>query len=142
MTDFRAQRMPSPEGRGVARRAWDRAWGAYRSTATPVLRPIIEPMARPVANSAAYDLVGFWVAWHMYGGFEGLQEHMHMSRSAIYRRVNLFRKLFGEHPDTYQMPGVALDVRAYHQRKPYGWTPGDDEAQADAPVVEAVTPTE
>jgi len=36
-----------------------------------------------------------------------------MSRSAVYRRIALFRRLTGKHPDEYQIPGVSLDVEEY-----------------------------
>jgi hypothetical protein len=58
------------------------------------------------------DLVGFWLLWHLEGGFAGLQE-MGMSRSGIYRRVQAFRTVFGAHPDTFDMPGVSIDLGAY-----------------------------
>jgi hypothetical protein len=38
---------------------------------------------------------------------------MGMSRSSIYRRISLFRKIFGVHPDEYQMPGVELNITKY-----------------------------
>ena len=41
-----------------------------------------------------------------------------MSRSAIYRRVTAFRRVFGEHPDVYRMPGVTLDVGEYLAHRP------------------------
>jgi hypothetical protein len=40
-----------------------------------------------------------------------------MSRSAIYRRLRLFRKLFGVHPDEFQMPGVTIDLAAFQEGK-------------------------
>ncbi len=38
---------------------------------------------------------------------------MGMSRSSIYRRISLFRKMLGVHPDEYEMPGVKLDIIKY-----------------------------
>jgi hypothetical protein len=58
------------------------------------------------------ELVGFWLMWHLEGGFEGLQR-LGMSRSAIYRRVSAFRRMFGAHPDEFTLPGVSLDVETY-----------------------------
>ena len=60
------------------------------------------------------DLVGFWVVWHLEGGFEGLQG-MGMSRASIYRRIKLFRIAVGAHPDEFVMPGVTLDLAAYRE---------------------------
>jgi hypothetical protein len=112
MTDFRSDRMESPEGRGVARRAWDGYTGAIGKVATPALRPLV----RLYAAGSIVDLVGFWAVWHLEGGFEGLQR-MGMSRASIYRRIKLFRMAFGAHPDEFEMPGITLDLVAYRE----GW---------------------
>jgi hypothetical protein len=45
VTDFRSDRMQSPEGKGKARRAWD----AYAKTVEKVSRPVVEPFARKAA---------------------------------------------------------------------------------------------
>jgi hypothetical protein len=112
MTDFRSDRMESPEGRGIARRTWDGYTGAIGKVATPALRPLV----RLYAAGSIVDLVGFWAVWHLEGGFEGLQK-MGMSRASIYRRVKLFRVAFGAHPDEFVMPGITLDLEAYRD----GW---------------------
>ena len=57
------------------------------------------------------------MTWQLEGGFEGLRR-IGMSRSAIYRRVKLFRSMTGLHPDEYVMPGVEIDVKAYREGKP------------------------
>ena len=36
-----------------------------------------------------------------------------MSRSAVYRRVSLFRKATGTHPDEFRLPGVTVNVAQY-----------------------------
>lgn len=108
MADFRSSRMESPEGKGRARRAWD----AYASAVTKVSAPVVEPFARKAAVPVMMDLAGFWLLWHAEGGFEGLQR-IGMSRSSIYRRISLFRKLLGVHPDEYEMPGVKLDIATF-----------------------------
>lgn len=114
MTDFRSDRMASPEGKGIARRAWD----AYAATVNRVAAPAIEPLARKVAMPVLLDLMGFWLAWHLEGGFEGLRR-LGMSRASIYRRISLFRKTMEVHPDEFQLAGVTLDIEAY-QAKPMG----------------------
>jgi hypothetical protein len=108
VADFRSERMPSPEGRGVARRAWD----AYANAISKATLPVVEPFARKAAMPVALDLAGFWLLWHVEGGFEGLLR-MGMSRASIYRRIRLFRRIFGVHPDEYEMPGVTLDLATY-----------------------------
>ena len=36
-----------------------------------------------------------------------------MSRASIYRKVAMFRKVTGIHPDEFDLPGVDLDLAAY-----------------------------
>ncbi len=110
MTDFRSERMESPEGKGIARRAWDAYAGAVERS--PVTQTIARKMAIPVAT----DMVGFWVLWHLEGGFEGMRR-IGMSRATIYRRIKTFRMLLGVHPDEFEMPGITLDVAAHRE----GW---------------------
>lgn len=110
--------MPSAEGRGRARRAWD----AYVRTTNKVARPVVEmtPLGdslRSVSASTVSDLVGFWVLWHTYGGFEGLLA-LGMSRSSIFRKVALFRRVFGAHPDEYSIPGITIDLAKVHEQPP------------------------
>ena len=104
--------MPSPEGKGIARRAWE----AYAAQVERQAGPAIEPLARKVAVPVLLDLMGFWLAWHLEGGFEGLQR-MGMSRASIYRRVSLFRRTMGMHPDEFRPPGISLDIEAYQAGK-------------------------
>jgi hypothetical protein len=114
--DFRAARMPSPEGRGIAKSRLAQAWDAYAATvgkaARPVLGPVVMPLAKALAARWVEDLLGFWLIWHLEGGFDGLQR-VGMSRSAIYRRIASFRKQYGVHPDEFVMPGVTIDLDAY-----------------------------
>jgi hypothetical protein len=98
--------MASPEGRGLARRAWEAYASAVRSS------PVVESLSRKLAVPVAMDLTGFWLIWHLEGGFEGLRR-LGMSRSSIYRRISMFRETMGVHPDEYEMPGVTLDLLAY-----------------------------
>lgn len=111
MKDFRSDPSPTPEGKGRARRAWD----AYVKAMSPVVAsvlPVFEPAIRRVATSMTVDLLGFWMAWHLHGGFEGLVE-LGMHPSTVWRKVKLFRTVTGQHPDEFEMPGVTLDQAAY-----------------------------
>ena len=108
MSDFRSERMPSVEGRGLAQSRFQQAWEAYQRGS----RTAVEPAARWIALRLTEDLAGFWLIWQLEGGFEGLQR-LGLSRSAIYRRIARFRKTFGVHPDEYSFPGVSVDVVAY-----------------------------
>ena len=112
VVDFRSDRMETPEGRGIARRAWE----GYVGAVTKVTTPAIKPLVRKYAAGSIVDLVGFWTVWHLEGGFEGLQR-MGMSRASIYRRIKLFRIAFGAHPDEFEMPGITLDLAAFRE----GW---------------------
>ncbi|MGB6057194.1 MAG: hypothetical protein WBF71_02945 [Microthrixaceae bacterium] len=107
--DFRSDPMDSPEGKGRARRAWD----AYVKTANKVAGPVMVPLVAPMARKQVIELVGFWVAWHLYGGFEGLVEQVGMHPSTVWRKVKKFRVAFKEHPDVFEMPGVTIDAKAY-----------------------------
>jgi hypothetical protein len=108
--------MPTPEGRGIARSRWRKAWDAYaravNKVALPALEPVIDPAARKIAGVMTTEAVGFWLMWHLEGGFEGLQR-LGMSRSGIYRRIKYFRRIMGAHPDEFEFPGVSLDLEAY-----------------------------
>lgn len=113
-TDFRSSRMDSPEGRGIARARWEASpEGQLRTTPGD---PSLGRFARWVAAPTALDLAGFWVMWHLRGGFEGLRQ-MGLSRSSIYRRVSTFRRATGMHPDEFVFPGISLDLTAYQERE-------------------------
>ena len=112
VVDFRSDRMDSPEGRGIARRAWEGYVGAVGKVTTPAIRPLV----RKYAAGSIVDLIGFWAVWHLEGGFEGLQR-MGMSRASIYRRVSLFRRTMGVHPDEFRPPGISLDIETYQAGK-------------------------
>jgi len=111
--DFRSDPSPSPEGRGVARRAWDVYAGAVRKGTRKALEsPVLEPSIRRLATKMTMDLLGFYAAWHLHGGFEGLVD-LGMHPSTVWRKVKMFRTVTGKHPDEFVMPGLALDPSAY-----------------------------
>ena len=115
VSDYRSDPMPSAEGHGRARGRWQRAWDAYTKALGPVVEPAVLPAARWLATRRVEGLVGFWLLWHLEGGFGGL-ERLGMSRSSIYRRIATFRSSFGVHPDEYEMPGVSIDLEEYLRR--------------------------
>src|SRR6478752_1097039 len=104
--------MESPEGRGLARRAWEGYVGVVGKVASPALRPLVNMYAA----GSIVDLVGFWAVWHLEGGYQGLR-NLGMSRASIYRRIKLFRIAFGAHPDEFEMPGITLDLEDFRA----GW---------------------
>jgi hypothetical protein len=119
VADFRAERMPSPEGEGIARTSLEKAWDGYHAANKAINKPLnaalpgLKTLLRGWATSTMFDLFGFWLMWHLLGGFEGLQKALGMSRSSVYRRISQFRAAFGEHPDVYTFPGVTIDVDAF-----------------------------
>lgn len=112
MEDFRSAPMESAEGKGLARRAWDSYVKTTNRVLGPALGPLIEPTAKKIGASVTADLMGFWLVWHLEGGFEGCRR-LGMSRSAIYRRIKIFRSALGVHPDEFVLHGVTLDLAAY-----------------------------
>jgi len=107
--DFRSERMESPEGKGLARRAWDE----YRAAVTRAIQtPVVAPLTNRIVSDMTADLMGFWLIWQLEGGFEGARR-AGMSRTTIYRRIKRFRIATGSHPDEFQLPGVQIDLGAY-----------------------------
>jgi hypothetical protein len=107
MADFRSDPMPTPDGHGKAKNAFAKAWAKYSREAV-----------YPISRTITFDIFGFWIAWNLYGGFEGLMRSeaeggMAMSRSAVYRRIQLFRMATGFHPDDFSVPGITIDVEEY-----------------------------
>ncbi len=110
--DFRSDRMETPEGKGKAKGRFERVWDSYSRGVNSVTGPVGARLSKSMGAATAVDLLGFWLTWQTEGGFDGLLR-LGMSRSAIYRRIGLFRKFMGVHPDEYEMPGVTIDVAAY-----------------------------
>ena len=102
--DFRSERMESPEGKGKAKANLDR----YLSTA----RPVKKPKVKYATARLTPELYGFWLMWHLEGGFEGLRSEG-MSRSSIYRRLRSFRMIMGMHPDECKIAGVMTNLAEY-----------------------------
>ena len=71
--DFRSDPMQSPEGAGRARtRRGRRTPRRSTSTSHRVSRRLVS-LAKKTSVPVVFDLLGFWLNWHMEGGFEGLQ---------------------------------------------------------------------
>lgn len=110
--DFRSDRSETAEGKGRARAAWDAYARTVSKVSEPVIVPLITPVARRIAATQVADLLGFWMLWHLHGGFEGLVE-LGMHPSTVWRKVNKFRTVFKVHPDEFELPGITLDVGEY-----------------------------
>jgi hypothetical protein len=106
--DLRKQRSESVEGKGRARRAWD----GYATTVSKLRPRWMDDAVKQLAYRWTEDMVGFWVCWHIYGGFEGLQRAGWNERT-IFRRLRKFRLVFHTHPDDFELPGVSVDLEAY-----------------------------
>ncbi|HLA82144.1 MAG TPA: hypothetical protein VJP78_11105 [Thermoleophilia bacterium] len=106
--DLRKQRSESSEGKGLARRAWDR----YAEAANSVRPGWVDDAVKRLAGRWTADLMGFWMSWHLHGGFEGL-ERAGWHRATIYRKLKRFRTVFKVHPDAYKVVGVTLDHQAF-----------------------------
>ena len=115
MTDLRGERMPSHEGLGMARRAWDAYAKAVNRVAIPLMLPTVEKVSRKWAARTVPDLIGFWVFWHLQGGFEGMLKLGYDERT-IYRKLKRFRQLLGKHPDEFKLAGVKLEPPAYWEQ--------------------------
>jgi hypothetical protein len=106
--DLRKQRSESSEGKGRARRAWQ----AYADAVNRFRPKWVDEALRDLALRWTEEMVGFWVCWHLYGGFEGL-EKAGWHRATIYRKLKRFRLVFHKHPDEFELVGVNLDLEAF-----------------------------
>lgn len=106
--DLRSDRMPTVEGSGRARKAWE----TYSAAIGKVGGPVIDPIAKRMGASIVSDMMGFWVVWQLEGGFAGM-ERLGMGRTTIFRRVKRFRQVMGKHPDDFTLPGVTINPEAY-----------------------------
>lgn len=108
--DYRSEKMESSEGLGRAR---DR-WAAYIDSLDPVIVGAVYDDGLPFFDSdwakETSELVGFWIAWHLAGGFAAL-ERAGWNRATIFRKARRFRAVFGQHPDEYEFPWITLDLR-------------------------------
>jgi len=125
-SDYRSDKMESREGRGMAlerRRRWAdgvpadmwEALGSGNSRASferlvgaDQAKAFWDEMAREAKELA--ELRGFWISWHLAGGFEAL-EGAGWNRATLFRKIRRFREVFGEHPDEYQFEWIKLDLR-------------------------------
>jgi hypothetical protein len=119
--DFRSDKSESTEGGRVA----VARWGGYHhnldedviadafSTSARTMEDLDSEIRDEIAADALErsELIGFWVAWHLAGGFDNL-ERGGWHRATIFRKVRRFRATYGTHPDEYVFPWVKLDLEA------------------------------
>jgi len=123
--DFRTKKMESREGRGYAlerRRQWEDAIppkvlrlafsGQDINTLDGMVGEETADEFRDRWRSEVKDrsdLIGFWVSWHLAGGFHAL-ELGGWNRATLYRKLKQFRVTFGAHPDEFEFEYLKLDV--------------------------------
>lgn len=71
-----------------------------------ILAPIVQPVAQRVAGQSVQRLLGFWVMWHSYGGFDGLLAAKVISRAGVYAQRKEFGVVFGTPIEDF-LPEVA-----------------------------------
>jgi hypothetical protein len=131
--DFRTDKSDSVEGTGRAAARWYAYHGALDedvvAEAFPMQALDAEDYPDFVRDDIAEDameqseLIGFWVAWHMAGGFAALEEGG-WHRATIFRKVRRFRARYGAHPDDYSFPWIRLDLES-------AWAAGIERRIAD-----------
>jgi hypothetical protein len=121
--------MQSPEGRGRARHQWrefrrslpeDVRSAAFDQGGVPVsafpeeYRPQLEQLLADELKAVRErsELIGFWVTWHLAGGFENLED-AGWHRATIFRKIKRFRQEYGAHPDEYEFSWLKLDLHRY-----------------------------
>lgn len=117
MRDYRSDKMSSLEGAGTARARFhahlERLPDGYLELVDEGL-DVYEQLpdegrTGEVANVIELsELVSFWMAWHLAGGFAGL-ERSGWNRSTIFRKLRRFRAAVGEHPDDYRFEWLDVD---------------------------------
>jgi hypothetical protein len=117
--DFRADKSITVEGSGNAAARWNAYHHALDEDVLAEAFPMrgVDEEQHPdyVRDDIAEDameqseLIGFWVAWHMAGGFLALEEGG-WHRATIFRKIRRFRARYGEHPDEYSFPWITLDL--------------------------------
>jgi hypothetical protein len=142
--DYRSDKMGSIEGVSNARGRWfdwlselsdDEAAFLMRMPNITVFtnldrtRADKDEDAEPVDVKERSELLGFWIMWHLAGGFKRL-EQWGWHRSTIHRKIRRFRDAYGGiHPDEYKFNWIDLDLdKAWSDSAEVYWhVHGDDE---------------
>ena len=117
--DFRSDKSDSAEGGRVAVHRWA---GYHHNLDEDVVAQAfstpaqsMEELDAEIRDGLAADalerseLIGFWVAWHLAGGFDNL-ERGGWHRATIFRKIRRFRATYGAHPDEFVFPWIQLDL--------------------------------
>ncbi len=129
--DYRDQKMATLEGHGIAASLWEEflddeieglAEQAQERGRFKAAQPRLEYWPEDIRDEVATqvreeaELLGFWLAWHLAGGFRQL-EQSGWHRATIFRKVRQFRDAYGAHPDETDFPWLTLDLRSYWRDK-------------------------
>jgi hypothetical protein len=112
--DYRSEKSESLEGQGRARGRWEGYVGSIEPSVVDAALGSRNAIGPGWAKEIS-ELVGFWVAWHVAGGFEAL-EVAGWNRATIFRKIRRFRVVFGSHPDEYQFDWLSIDSKRYWNR--------------------------
>jgi hypothetical protein len=119
--DYRSAKSDSLEGSGIAVTRWDRFHDTVDEDVWIQISEVrdrgwshedVPDYVRWDINDSVIEqseLLGFWLAWHMAGGFARL-ERAGWHRATIHRKIRHFRTFFGKHPDDYRHPWLKLDL--------------------------------
>ncbi len=117
--DYRQEKSGSIEGFGRAASRWaafydhldeDVLVEAYPGRGTEkeeLTAVVLDDIAEQALQES--ELIGFWVAWHLAGGFANL-ERGGWHRATVFRKLKEFRTRFGVHPDDYRFEWITLDL--------------------------------
>jgi len=120
--DYRSDKMDSIEGIGRARGRWFEWLSELNDSEAEFLMKMPNIMVftnydaervqkdEPVDVKERSELIGFWVMWHLAGGFRRL-EQWGWHRSTIHRKIRRFRDAYGGiHPDEYRFKWIDLNL--------------------------------
>jgi hypothetical protein len=110
--DFRSEKSQSFEGLGRARQRWEAFLDSCEPSVVDAAFDGRQNALGPRWAKETSELVGFWVAWHVAGGFEAL-ERAGWNRATIFRKIRRFRAVFGAHPDEHQFSFLELQPHRY-----------------------------
>ena len=68
----------------------------------------LEPVAAAISGAVVQKLLGFWVMWHLAGGFDGLMAKGWTSRTAIYRSRAEFHRFMGMEVEAFWPEAIAF----------------------------------
>ena len=68
----------------------------------------LEPLAKEISGRVVQRMVGFWVMWHLAGGFDGLIATGWLSRTAVYRSRGEFHRIMKVEVENFWPEAIAF----------------------------------